>query len=311
MPPSPKRPDWLAYAVLTVMPLMFSSNLVIGRAAMETMAPATLAFWRWAIAALVMVPFTWRAMRRNAGPISEAALQFPILGLLGMMICGTFVYVSLRHTTATNATLIYTTSPIYIILLERIFRGRPLRWKELAGIAIAFSGAAVIIARGDWGVVTSFSFNIGDVGVLAAAISWAIYSVILRNGPVAALPTAVSFTLIAAAGALIILPSWIVEGLRTGFIPTGQSEWASVFGVAIIASVGAFSSYQFGVSRIGPTVAGIFLYILPLYGVGLSIAFLGEQLHVYHGVGLVLVLTGVVIATTPGSRKVTAQTASG
>lgn len=295
----PARLDMLTIVVLLMMPLMFSTNLVIGRAATQSVEPATLSFWRWLIAALIMLVICGRETWYHRQHIMAAMPHLVVLGFLGITICGTIIYISLQHTTATNATLIYTTSPIFIVLFERLFRGRLIGAREAVGIALSFIGVVVIVTRGEVDSLLFFQFNQGDLGVLVAAIAWAIYSLILRSPKVSAMPTKVSFAMVALLGTLIVLPSYAYEGSRSGFIPVGREAWFSIFGVAILASVLAFSFYQFGVKRAGPAIASVFMYLLPVYGVGLSVLFLGETLAQYHLVGMVTVLTGIVLATLP------------
>ncbi|MEM6664786.1 MAG: DMT family transporter [Pseudomonadota bacterium] len=298
-----------AYAILAVMPLMFSSNLIIGRAAVDEMGPATLAFWRWGLSAMVLAPVAVLALRKqaNATPTTaglQAALPLlPLLGFLGMSICGTFVYVALTMTSATNATLIYTVSPVFVVLLERIFRGRELRLRESVGISVAVLGVAVIVLRGEFSALLRLDFNIGDVLILGAAFSWAVYSVLMKRDAMSRLPTSVAFTLVAAFGAAIILPSYLLEARAFGYFPQSASAWMSVAGVVLFASIGAFTAYQYGVKRVGPAVTSIFLYLLPAYGMGMAILFLGEIPRAYHGVGLVAVMAGVALATWPRKAR--------
>jgi len=307
--PSP-LPRALTFAILAVMPLMFSSNLVIGRAAIETMPPAALAFWRWLLAFLVLLPFVAPRLYRHRHALLDALPHLVMLAFLGTVICGTFVYVSLTFTTATNATLIYTTPPIFIILLERVFRGRPLSLLESTGVMAAILGVGVIVTRGDPFALAALQFNPGDLGILAAAISWAIYSVMVRTPRLAALPTAVVFTAIAGIGALLILPSWLFAVPGAVLIPPDAGAWSSVLGLALVASVLAFSAYQLGVKEIGPSMTGIFLYLLPPYGVGMSVIFLGERLSAYHLIGFVVIMAGILLATLPKTeifKRVTAR----
>ncbi|MEM9207272.1 MAG: DMT family transporter [Pseudomonadota bacterium] len=296
------------YAVLAVMPLMFSSNLVIGRAAADALSPATLAFWRWGLAFLCLIVLAAPLLKRHAQDVVREAPTFVVLGFLGMVICGTFVYASLHHTTATNATLIYTTSPIFIILLERIFRGRAFQWREWLGVILAIIGIAVVVSRGDLNAILSFDFNGGDLGILAAAISWAVYSVVIKKKGVSELPTTLSFCVIAGAGTLLIVPNVAMDAVSAHIVPQTISQWLSVLALAFVSALGAFGAYQYGIKRVGPATTGLFLYLLTPYGVLMSVLFLGERLQTFHTIGIVLSLGGVILATLP--RDIVARTAS-
>ena len=132
-------------AVLVVMPLFFSSNIIFGRAVADQVEPFTLAFLRWSLTALILLPFVWSAVRQFRNMITSWSKQLALLGFLGMWICGAMVYLALDYTSATNGTLIYTSSPVLIILIEWLFRGRRAGTREAIGVTLALIGVVVIV----------------------------------------------------------------------------------------------------------------------------------------------------------------------
>lgn len=293
------RPVTQAYLLLLVMPILFSSNLIIGRAIGEAVQPFTLALLRWAVAALTLLPFTWRSLKAEAAALLASGRRILVLGFLGMWICGAGVYWALSFTTATNATLIYTVSPVLVLLIEVATTGRKLPLARLAGVLVAMLGVAVIVLRGDLTAIARLDLNIGDLAMAAAALAWAFYSLLLKDEGLARIPTLTLFTAIALAGAATLLPCSIVELIVEGGWPRTWSSWAGVVGLALFSAVGAFSLYQYGVKVVGPSVTSCFLYLLPVYGVGMAVIFLGEQFRAYHIVGMGLVLAGLIAATAP------------
>lgn len=291
-----------AYAALAVMPLLFSSNLIIGRNAIATVDPWTLAFFRWFFAFLILLPFAWRGLRRHGALLREHWRTIALLAFLGMWICGGIVYIALTSTTATNATLIYTSSPVFIVLIERIFRGRDVSPLQAIGIAVAIAGVLAIVLKGDIAGLVHLTFNRGDLLIGFAAISWAIYSVVLKRPAFQPLPTIVLFATIAGAGAICLFPFMLIETGLTGRFPTAPASWASIGGLALVSSVLAFTTFQYGIKVVGPSTTGVFMYLLPVYGVLLAVVFLGEEFHSYHAAGLVLVTLGVILATAPFGR---------
>lgn len=289
----------VAYGVLALMPLFFSSNLVIGRAAMGSAEPFTLAFLRWFFAFLILLPFAWQGLRTHARTLLSQFELLMGLGILGMWICGALVYEALRHTTASNATLVYTASPVLILILEWAFRGRRIAGRETLGILLALAGVLTIVVQGSLGRLVSLTFNAGDILIAIAALSWAIYSVLLKRPPLTGLPTIVLFAAIALSGAIGLLPFAIWEIAETGTFPDRVDQWISIGGLAFVSSVLAFSSFQYGVKVLGPSVTGVFMYLLPPYGVFMAVFFLGERLALFHLAGFVLVLSGLVLATAP------------
>ncbi len=293
-----------ALLILIFMPLFFSSNIIFGRAAINLGAePFTLAFLRWGLSAAILMPFVIRELRQ--ADIDWTTFTGPLLlmGFLGMWVCGALVYFALKYTSATNGTLIYTSSPVLILLIEWAFRGRRIGLREAIGIMLAFFGVVAIVVRGDFDRLIGLSFNLGDLIFVATAISWAIYSVLLRTERFQAVPTFPLFALIAAAGALTLAPFAVFEIAWTLKFPNQLAVWGYVAGIVFLSSIIAFSSFQYGVKVVGSSVAGIFLYLLPVYGVAMAVLFLGETLEAFHFWGIALVLGGVVLATWPKRNK--------
>ena len=286
-------------AIMVLMPLFFSSNMVLGRGAIGSVEPFTLAFFRWFGALLILLPFAAAGIAAIRGEIRRQSAQVLALGFLGMWICGAMVYVALDYTTATNGTLIYTTSPVMILLMEAALRGRPVTPRQVIGSAGAFLGVAVIVLRGNLAAVLDLDFNIGDLIIFGCALAWAVYSVVLKRDDLQQLPTMPLFTTIVAAGVAALFPFMVWESLATGHFPATAKAWLSIAGLVLFSSILSYAAYQFGVKRFGPSLAGMMLYLLPAYGVVLAILFLGETLQPFHVAGFALILPGVIIATLP------------
>lgn len=304
--PSPASPPVLQLLPLVVMvltPLFFSSNLIFGRSTIFEVAPFTLAFLRWSAAGVVLAPFIWMARRQARAYVSAFPGHWAVLGFLGMWICGAGVYYALQFTTATNGTLIYTTSPLMVIVLQRLFYGRQTSWRELLGILIGFMGVAIIVLKGDFSALTGFDFNRGDLIFIAAAMSWAIYSVLLKGPRTSGLPVAALFGLIALAGAVMLAPFALWEWTSGAQMPVTISAWTGIAGIVVFSSLLAFGGYQYGVARLGAATTSIFMYLLPVYGVGLAVLVLGEPFYRFHAVGILTVLGGLVLATAPIGRR--------
>jgi len=289
----------LAILVMVVTPLFFSSNLIFGRGVIDEVAPFTLALVRWTAVALVLAPFMlweWPTVRAL---LAENTRRLLLLAFLGMWVCGAIVYLALGMTSATNGTLIYTTSPVIIIVIEALFFRRRIGWREAAGALIAFAGVATILLRGDPAALVALDFNFGDLLFVGAAIAWAAYSILYRSGPLRAVSNMTLFALVAAAGALLLLPFAAVERSLGLPLPTTPAAWSGIAGIVFFASLLAFSGFQFGVRELGAPLAGLFMYLMPPYGVGLAVLFLGERLEAFHVAGIALVMAGIILATLP------------
>ncbi len=295
---SENRVILLAYAAMLISPVFFSTNVVFGRAATD-IAPFLLAFIRWGISGMILL-----LLCRNRWPQMLAATRahwqiLMLLGFLGMFICGGIVYLALRTTTATNGILIYTAPPIIIILIERFWRQRPLKWRENLGITLAIFGVVVIVAKGSLQTILTLDFNSGDLLFVLAAVSWAIYSVVLKSRIFANLGTLPLFALVALFGAATLFPLAVWEIIEGTHLPTTARHWSIIGGIVLLASLIAFSTFQYGVKVLGPSVAGIFMYMLPPFGIGFAWLFLGETIERFHLAGIATILTGVILATFP------------
>ena len=289
--------------ILAVMPLFFASNLIFGRLAVETVSPWTLAALRWTFACLILAPFAWSDARAHATTLTAQWKLIALLGFLGMWICGAIVYVALQYTTATHGTLIYTASPVIVVLLGALLARRALPLGQAIGVVLGIAGVFTIVLEGQPLAIFHHHFNAGDLWFVLAAISWAAYSLILKNAALQTVPTFALFFVIAFAGAVLLIPCMIVEWWLIGGFPSTLRAWGSIAGIVIFASLLSYSTYQYGVKRAGPALTSIFLYLLPVYGIALAVIFLGEAFKPYHAVGLVLVLGGIVLATAPSFPK--------
>jgi drug/metabolite transporter (DMT)-like permease len=292
------------YALLALMPLLFSTNVVIGRGSVSLVEPWTLAFWRWGLAALILLPFAWTGIVRHWAAFRAGWLEILILGLLGMLVCGGLVYVSLHWTTATNAALLYTGSTLFIVVLDAFYFRQPLSLSRIAGLVIGFFGVATIVLQGEAQRLLSLDFNKGDLGIAVCSFSWAVYTVMLKAKKLRALPTLPLFAVIALVGALTLVPAMLYEAVVLDAVPATPRAWLNILMLAIIPSVGAYGVYQICVKEVGPSITGVFMYFMPIYSAALAALTLGESFAVYHVIGLVLVLGGVALASNPfASRK--------
>ena len=293
----------IAFTCLMLAPILLSTNMIFGKAAIGDVPPATLAFYRWAITALilwaVLLPQLWahrRAILANAHKVL-------MLSFLGMGVCGTGVYAALIFTSATNSGLIYGVSPILILLLGAYFLSEIIRPMQWLGVVVALSGAVVIVSKGDPAILLGLAFNAGDLLMVAAITAWAFYSVFVKQGLFRQLSTFGGLAVLALGGAVVNAPFFVAEGLNFGFIPTEPKVWMCIAGLVLLSSLGAFGTYTTAIAMLGPGRTGPVMYLLPVHTVLMSVLFLGETFRSYHALGLLLVLAGVILATARFKRK--------
>ena len=284
-----------AYVLLVLTSLFWAGNSVVARGSHELVPPLALAWLRWTVALLLVLPFAWRHLKRDRVVIRG---NWPILLLLGAIGAGTFVsvyYIGLGRTSAINGLIINSTVPILIpIAAFAIYRDR-LSTAQALGIAVSFCGVLVILAKGDPGLLASFQVNEGDIWVLAAMGIWAVYTALLREQPQMHWLSFAAITF--AVASILNLPFFLAEHFFYRQIaPTRESLLAIAY-VSTLPSVVAQVFYIRGVELIGGNRAGVFMHLIPLFGAVLAIVFLGEHLHLYHFGGFALILAGVWLAS--------------
>lgn len=285
-----------AYALIAVAPALFASNVLVARAVADTIPPVALALGRWSLAVLLLLPIAAKPLWRGRQATRRELFDLVVLGVLGMVICGAVVYIGARTTTATNIGLIYAASPVFMIILARVFYGETMSRAQSLGVALSLAGVITIIARGDTGVLLGLTFTIGDLYVLGSSFSWAVYSVWLQHRP-SALAATPRFAALTIAGVAALVPLLFVEAAMIGMPRLDAFTLGIMLFLAIVPGVGAYQTYAFVQRRLGTSRASLLMYLIPVYNAGLAWALLGEALHPYHFIGTTMVLPGIYLAT--------------
>ena len=182
-----------------------ASNLIVARGGVEYVPPISLAFWRWAVVVLILLPFTYSLLINNFKIIKKEFKKLFFLGAMGCGVCGAFPFLAGETTTVTNMGIIYTSSPIFIILISAIFFNEKINFMKIIGLISCLIGVFAIIIKGDLNLLLNLNFTIGDLWMLAAAIGWALYSIYLFYWK-SELTIFQRFTLVAFFGAISLLP---------------------------------------------------------------------------------------------------------
>lgn len=292
---SPAGPRWVLVFLFLCAPLLFASNMVAARWLSGSVPPVTLAFGRWMVAALVLLPVVWVPLRKGALRQAPAGV-LALLALLGGVVSVAPQYGAAAYTSAGNIALIAAMSPLLVALIERGVWGVRLRFSVVAGIACAFTGIAVATFRGDLAALLRLELNPGDALMFGAILAWAGYTALLRHRPVR-LPPLLLLWVVAAGGALGMVPLLLLEWSSLGVPQLGvRAVWGMLF-LGLVAGVGAYGAFARVVSQVGAARASMSMYLIPAYALALGATLLGESLHAYHAVAMVLVLGGVALGT--------------
>ncbi|MBK1663839.1 EamA family transporter [Rhodospirillum rubrum] len=283
-------------------PLLFAGNMLAARMMQGVLPPFTLASARWALAALVLLPFVRRELfgQRRAVPGRWRALVLP--AVLGGALSVGPQYWAAHFTPAGNIALVFAMTPLLVALLDRLAGGARLGAPALAGMGLAIAGIATASFQGSLARLLAFQVNPGDLLAGLAALAWAGYTVATRR-PRAGLSGLALLWGVAAGGALTLAPAAAVEWLVLGVPSLSREAVLGVAFLAIVPSIGAYLAYGRLIGLVGPVVAGTSMYLIPLYALALGAMVLGEALGRYHLAAAALVIGGVALSRGSFARK--------
>lgn len=295
--------------LLSLSALFWGGNFVVGRWAHTDIGPLNLTFWRWLLAAMILMPFVARGMWANRTRIRRQFGLLCVLAVTGMVMFHSFTYIALNTTTAINAAVVLASMPMVIPVVSFLAGDERLSPRQALGIAISIVGVVTIVSRGEWSVLIHLSFTPGDVWILAAVMAWSVYSVLLRHLPKTAdliLPPMVLLGTTMWIAIVVLVPFYLWEFSTSGGFDLNLSTGLVIAYVAVFASIAAFVCWNAGVGQVGANKAGLFIHLIPLFASIFSIAFLGESLKTYHFIGIAPILVGIYLTTTaklPAEKK--------
>jgi drug/metabolite transporter (DMT)-like permease len=289
--------------LLTLVALFWAGNFVLGRAIVGSIPPIALACLRWTLATLIFLPFAWPHVRRDAAAIRTNWRMLLFFGVMGAGSYNTLSYLGLVSTEAVNAFVLGAAGPMFIALTAWGLFGDRLEPRQLLGLGAAFFGVLMIIAKGDLSSLAAFRFNTGDILIIAAMITWSIYTAFLRKRPHISWQS-FNISTYAVAG-VANFPLALIEHGRGQNMTVSAATVAAIAYVAIFPSLIAYIFYNRGVELLGATRTGLYMFLVPVFGSLLAVIFLGERLYFYHAIGFAFIIGGVVI----GSRRRTVRVA--
>jgi drug/metabolite transporter (DMT)-like permease len=289
------------YLLLSLTSLFWASNIVLGRYVAGHVPPMTMSCVRWIGAFFTLLPFAWPHLRRDWPALRARLPLMAVLSATGFAINNALSYWALQYTQALNALLIQSSGPLFVALWSLLLFGVRLTLAQFAGILLSLAGVFTIILHGDLGALASIRFNRGDVMVAGALLAFGLYSALMPRRPVTHQLSLISFTM--GGGALLLLPFSIWE-FSTGLtLKLDALTLVTLVFVVIFPSTLAYLFFNRGIALVGPNRAAPFLHLVPVFGSVMAILLLGEQLRLFHLVGYLLVLAGVVIASRAGNRQ--------
>ena len=297
------------YLLLTLTPFFWSCNWIVGRALASDIPPMAMTFLRWFFAILILAPFAIPHVRHDLPLLRRHWKILAFLGVIGVGSHNALAYAGLNYTTATNGVILNSFIPVMIITLSWLFLRERLASLQLLGVAISLAGVLAILSQGSLDLLLSFRLNGGDLLVILSMAIWAVYTICLRWRPAGLSMLSFLFVL-ACVGDLAILPLFAAEFAWGRRMTVTPANIAALVSVALFSSVLAYIFWNQGVEAVGANVAGLFVHLMPVFGVVLAWVFLGERLALYHLAGIGLILAGITITSRTGRRGAAAPAAT-
>jgi drug/metabolite transporter (DMT)-like permease len=287
-----------AYIFLLATMLFWAGNAVAGKLAVGHVSPMLLSGVRWALVVPVLLLLGGRHLAQDWPALRLRLWLLMFLGFLGFTVFSVAMYGALIYTSATNVSIEQGGMPVFVFAASFLMFGTRTRPAQLLGFLLSFAGVAVTALHGDLHRLFSLDVNIGDALMMLAVLAYGIYTAAIRVRPqVHWMSLMIVLCLGAALGAV---PFIAAEAAAGALILPDATGWAIIAYVVAFPSLAGQALYIRAVGLIGPNRAGLFINFLPLWGAVLSVLILGEPFETYHGLALVLVLGGVLIAEASG-----------
>ena len=301
-PPNPARmtPETHAHrhrfalSLLFIAPALWAVNYLVARSAPGVIEPHLLASLRWLMAAVLFSLGNWGELREHRTQILQDWKHYVMLGALGMWICGAWVYIGGRTTVAVNIALIYAISPVLTVAASALWLKERITTLQLCGVLLALAGVLHVILKGQWADLTAVQFVAGDGWVLAAAVSWAAYSLLLKkwHSPLSA---SARLSVISLSGVLVMLPFTVVEAIQNSLPVLTLPGFGLALAAAVIPGYAAYLAFSVMQRELGAARVSVMLYLGPIYAAVIAWMVLGEPLRLHHYVGMALVLPGIYL----------------
>ena len=278
---------------MVIPPLLWAGNFVVGRAVADQAAPLSLSFWRWSLAMLILTPFAIKPMWQQRAIIKKHFWNILLLAVFSISAFNSLAYISVQYTTATNATLLNSFIPIFILVITGLFLKESISKVQILGVFVSLIGVFVILTRLDREVMAALEINKGDLWMLLAALDWALYSVLLKYLRPKDISPLSFLGIMVILGTIVLIPIIYWNPFNEAPIRWTNEMIKAVAYIAIFPSIISYLAWNYGIQKLGPAIGGQYIHLMPLFGALLAVVFLGETIQLYHLVGAIFIATGL------------------
>ena len=284
---------------LTIPPVLWAGNAVVGRLVRDAVPPMTLNLIRWELALAILVPLGRAALRAGSG-VGANWRRYCVVGLLSVGLYNSLQYLALQTSTPINVTLVASGIPVWMLLVGRLFYGVPVKPRQVAGAILSILGVLVVMCRGDLEQLAALRLVVGDLYMILATIAWSFYSwMLMQQRDVPALRQDWAAFLLAQVAYGVLWSAALAGGewaLQDVHVVWSWQLAAALLYVAIGPAILAMRFWGAGVLRAGPSIGAFFINLTPLFTALLSSAFLGEPPHLYHVLAFGMIVGGIAVS---------------
>ncbi len=286
----------LAYLLLLLTTFFWSGNFIVGKAAsIYEIPPFSLNFYRWFFAGLILLPFTYKEIIKNRKYIFDNIGFFIILGITSITIFNSIVYYSLYYTQVISGVLMISTIPVWIIFISSILKIEKTNIFQIIGVILSLAGVFFIVTKADIGLVKNLDFNKGDLTMIIAMFSWALYSSLLKKKKYELSQIAL-LEVVIICGLTFLIPIYFIEMSMGNLIKLEKPFFLTLTYVVLFPGLASFFFWIKGIALIGANRAGIFLHLMPIFGAVMAMIIFDEKFMFYHFFGAVFIISGIILS---------------
>ena len=289
--------DKTAYIFLILATLFWSGNFIVGKAAsLFEIPPFTLNFYRWTFAWLILAPFTLKEIIKKKSYILNNIKLILILGITSITVFNSIVYYSLNFTQVISGVLMISTIPVMIIFFCWVFKIEKTNFYQILGVLFSLMGVVVIVTNADVNKLLNLNFNKGDLWMIVAMFSWAMYSALLRKKKFKLSQISLLQTII-SAGLILLLPAYLIEMALGYRVNIHLPFILTLTYVVLFPGLASFFFWIKGISIIGSNRSGIFLHLMPIFSTIMAMLIFKEKFMTFHLIGAILIITGIILSS--------------
>ena len=287
----------IAYIFLILATLFWSGNFIVGKAAsLFEIPPFTLNFYRWTFAWLILAPFTLKEIIEKKNYILENIKLITILGITSITLFNSIVYYSLQFTQVISGVLMISTIPVMIIFFSSLLKIEKTNFYQIMGVIFSMLGVIVIVTQLNEEKIKELSFNKGDLSIIIAMLSWALYSALLKKKKLE-LSQISLLQVIISSGLVFLFPIYIIEMNQGRFVTLELPFILTLIYVVLFPGLASFICWIKGIGLIGANRSGIFLHLMPIFSTILAILIFNEKFMIFHLVGAILIISGIILSS--------------